>query len=85
MSKFSIEDLTMKEVTVIEQKSGISLSALADEGTPQGPLMTAIYWVAKKRENASFKYEQAENATFKEVSAYIGSLNEEDADPNANG
>ncbi|MCX4577941.1 hypothetical protein OHB41_33110 [Streptomyces sp. NBC_01571] len=82
MEKFSIEDLSMKEVTIIEQKSGLAIDKLADEDAPKGPLFTAIYWVAMKRENPKFTWSNAEDTSFKTIMTFIGAMGET-SDPNS--
>lgn len=76
--KYTAEDLTFKEMKVIRKLTGKGLSQLAtdDEET----FFIALYFTFKKREDATFKYEDAENASMKDLAELVDL-----EDPNQNG
>lgn len=78
-----LNDLTMREVSVIEQKTKTPIDKLGSEDAYKGVLMTALFWVLRKRDNASFSWVQAEDATMTEVAEFLGLNQEDDEDPNS--
>lgn len=78
---FSLENLTLGEVSQLEELSGLSLTEIADEHSPKGKFMTALAYLAKRRQDPSFTYSQAETLTLAEVSDVLGGdvLGEADA------
>lgn len=72
-----IASLTMKEWHIVEQKSGMGMGVLGDESsdTPRASFYMALAWVIKKRTEAGFKWEDAENLRLEEVNEILG-LNE---------
>lgn len=71
-TNFSLENLTLGEVSQLEELSGLSLTEIADEKAPKGKFMTALAYLAKRREDAAFTYEQAETMTLAEVQGILG-------------
>lgn len=78
----SLNDLTMGELDQIEQLTGQSLGDMGDPHTPKAKLMTALAWAAKRREDPSFTFNQAEAMTLAEIQALTGDSAEDD-DPKA--
>lgn len=80
MSKFeeTYESLTMKELTIIEQKAGMGIGTLGEPEAPKAAMFTAMAWVIKKREQADFSFADAENLTQGEVNRILG-LDEDEA------
>lgn len=78
-----IESMTMKEISIVEQKSGLSISAMEDPNAQKGLLLTALAWVVKKRDIATFSWEEAENLTLPEVLEVLGL--DQDDDENLSG
>lgn len=71
-TNFSLDNLTLGEVSQLEELSGLSLSEIADEHAPKGKFMTALAYLAKRRQDPSYTYSQAETLTLAEVSDVIG-------------
>lgn len=69
---FDIDDLTLREVSLIENKAGMSINAMNDSEKYMGGLMAAIYWVAMKRTDPSFTWEQAQDTKMSVVSEFLG-------------
>lgn len=77
---FDLNSLSMGEVTQLEELSGLSLSAMADETAPKGRFMTAMAYLSKRRDDPTFTWSQAEALTLTEVSALMAT---EEDDPKA--
>lgn len=74
---FDFNSLTGREVSMIEELSGISITRLSDDEAPKGKFLSAIYFVAKRREVPGFKFNDALDTRIDEQNAYLG-LNVED-------
>lgn len=72
MTKFSIEHLTLGEIAQLEELSGLALSEIADDNAPKGKFLTALAYLAKRREDASFTFSQAEMLTLADVNVILG-------------
>lgn len=70
--------LTMGEIASVESLSGQPISAMGDENAPKGKLMAALAYVTKKREDASYTFEQAMNLTMEQVTEILGLDDDED-------
>ena len=79
-----LTQLSMRDVAAIEDFSGLSISALDDEGAPKGKLMAAMAWRAKLKEDPKFTWDQALDLTLDEVTAIIGLNAEDEDDPKDN-
>ncbi|WP_019060972.1 hypothetical protein [Streptomyces prunicolor] len=75
--KYTAEDLTFKEMKVIRKLTGKGLSELANGD--EEVFLAALYFTFKKREDATYKFEDAENKSVKDLSELV------DLDPNHNG
>ncbi|MGK0715147.1 hypothetical protein ACR5KS_03630 [Leucobacter sp. W1153] len=71
-TNFSLEELTLGEISQLEELSGLSLSEIADDHAPKGKFMTALAYLAKRREDPSFTYSQAEMLKLSEVQDILG-------------
>lgn len=69
---FSLDNLTLGEISQLEELSGLSLSEIAEEHAPKGKFMTALAYLAKRREDPSFTFSQAETLTLAEVQDVLG-------------
>ncbi|MCA0347094.1 MAG: hypothetical protein LCH31_08750 [Actinobacteria bacterium] len=69
---FSLDNLTLGEVSQLEELSGLSLTEIADEHAPKGKFMTALAFLARRRQDPSFTYSQAETLTLAEVQDVLG-------------
>jgi hypothetical protein len=67
-----INNLTLGEVSRIEEISGLPLSAMADEEKPKGKQLAAVAFVIMKREDSTYTMKQAEALTMPEVMALLG-------------
>ena len=54
-----INDLTIAEVVLIEELTGLPLDALGQPDVPKGKMMQALAFISKKREDPDFTWEQA--------------------------
>lgn len=69
---FDLQKLTMGEVTQLEELSGLSMSAIAQEDSPKGRYLTVMAYLAAKREDPSFTINQAEALTLAEALKLLG-------------
>lgn len=69
--------LTMAEVSVIEDLSGMSITALGDEEAPRGKAMAAIAFIVKRRENPAYTFNDAMGLTMGELNDILAT--DEDA------
>ena len=65
-----INDLTLGEISVVEQYAGISIDQA--EEAPKGKLLASWAYVVKRRTEPKYKYEDALKLTPKEATAIIG-------------
>lgn len=72
-----IKNLTMGEISKVEELSGMPIAALADDDKPKGKLMAALAFVVKRREDPKFTLEAANNMTMDEINALL--LGDEDS------
>ena len=54
-----ISDLTIAEVVLIEDKTGLPLDALGDADKPKGRMLQALAFIVKRREDPTYTWEQA--------------------------
>jgi hypothetical protein len=66
MSKDFLSTLTLDEVETIENLSGVPMDELMNQGKLKGKTLKAIIWVAKRRTDPNFKFEDAGKVTFTE-------------------
>jgi hypothetical protein len=67
MSSFDFESLTLEEVETIEGLTNSSIDEAFIGGKPKGKALTAFVWVVLKRNNPSFKIEDARKLSLKEA------------------
>lgn len=86
-SKFEqvYKSLSMKELRIIEEKSGMGIGTLGSEEAPKAALLTAMAWVVKKREQADFSYEDAENLNQETVNTILGMDGEDEGNESPEG
>lgn len=72
-----IKNLTMGEISKVEELSGLPIGALAEDDKPKGKLMAALAFVIKRREDQKFTLEAANNMTMEEITALL--LGEDDS------
>lgn len=66
-----IKNLTMGEISKVEELSGLPIGALAEDDKPKGKLMAALAFVIKRREDPKFTLEAANNMTMEEITALL--------------
>jgi hypothetical protein len=71
MNKFDFESLTLEEVEVIENLTNTSIDEAFSDGKPKGKALAAFVWVVMKRDNPSYKMEDAKKLSLKEALAMI--------------
>lgn len=71
--------LTVGDVAIVEEMSGISISAMGDEDKPKGKMLAAMVYAVKRKQDKDFSYQNALDMTFDEVTEFLG-LNEDDED-----
>lgn len=74
MQDFSIERLTLGEIAQLEELTGQSLSAMSDDSAPKGKFLAGLAWLAKRRQDPTFTYEQAQAMSMEEFSALLGDV-----------
>jgi hypothetical protein len=67
MSKFDFDSLTLEEVEVIENLTNSSIDEAFDNGKPKGKALAAFVWVVQKRDNPTYKMEDAKKISLKEA------------------
>lgn len=67
MSSFDFESLTLEEVEIIENLTNSSIDEAFSNGKPKGKALTAFVWVVLKRNNPSYKIEEARKLSLKEA------------------
>lgn len=72
MNDSVVDTLTLKEWSIVETKSGQGMGALGDPEAYRGGFLTALVWVVKKRQDPQFKWEDAENFTLADATAFLG-------------
>jgi hypothetical protein len=67
MNGFDFESLTLEEVEIIENLTNTSIDEAFGNGKPKGKALSAFVWVVLKRNNPTFKMEDAKKLTLKEA------------------
>ena len=62
-----IQNLTLGEITQVENLSGRAFVELSDEEAPKGALLTALAFVVKKRADSNYTYEEAQKLTMADI------------------
>ena len=57
---------------MIETKAGMGIGAFGNDDAPKAKLLSAIAWVIKRRDDPSYKYDQAKELTMAEATAILG-------------
>lgn len=75
-----LSTLTLGEVSLIEDLSGMSISSIGDDNAPKGKAMAAIAMVIKRRTgDPKFTFNQALSLSMDEVNTVLG-VDEDDED-----
>lgn len=68
---FSVDHLTLGEISQLEELSGQSLSEFSDDSTPKAKFLTALAYLAKRREDPKYTFSQAETLTLNDLDAIL--------------
>jgi hypothetical protein len=71
MNEFDFESLTLEEVELIENLTNIGIDEAFGNGKPKGKALAAFVWVVRKRNDPSYKMEDAKKLSLKEALAMI--------------
>ena len=71
MSQFDFESLTLEEVELIENLTNSGIDEAFGNGKPKGKALAAFVWVVRKRNDPSYKMEDAKKLSLKEALAMI--------------
>ena len=67
MNNFDFESLTLEEVELIENLTNSSIDEAFSNGKPKGKALSAFVWVVQKRNNPSYKMEDAKKLSMKQA------------------
>lgn len=67
----TFDDLTLGEVEELEMLIGKGVDAAFENGQPKGRALRAFVYIAKRRENPNFKFEDTANITQKEATEFL--------------
>jgi hypothetical protein len=68
---FSIDHLTLGEIAQLEDLSGQSLSQFSEDDAPKARFLTALAFLAKRREDSAYTFSQAEALTLTDLNAIL--------------
>lgn len=71
-TEFGLENLTLGEIAQLEELSGLSLTEINDAKAPKAKFMTALAFLAKRRQDPAFTFSQAELLTLAEMQEIVG-------------
>lgn len=71
MNQFDFESLTLEEVELIENLTNSSIDEAFGNGKPKGKALAAFVWVVRKRNDPSYKMEDAKKLSLKDALAMI--------------
>ena len=71
MNNFDFESLTLEEVELIENLTNSSIEQAFQDGKPKGKALSAFVWVVLKRDNPSYKMEDAKKISLKDALSMI--------------
>lgn len=69
---FDINRLTLGEVAKIEELSGMPISEIGNDDKPKGLALAALAFVAKRRQDPKFSWNDAQSLTFDEANEILG-------------
>jgi hypothetical protein len=68
----NFEELTLGEIEEIELLVGRGIDAVFQDGEPKGRALRVLYFVAMRRENPAYKFEETENVSQAEALKVLG-------------
>ena len=69
MIKF--EELTLGEIEEVELMLNTSIDQAFADGKPKGRALRVLYWISKKRENPTYKFEETEKVTQQQALEFL--------------
>jgi len=69
---FNFESLTLDEVEIIENLTGVAIEQIADDGAPKGKNLKSLIFVMMRRTNPAFTIEDAGKYTLSQATALFG-------------
>jgi hypothetical protein len=75
----NINSLTLGEVAKVEELSGLPFAAIADEERPKGLALAALAFVAKRRSDPKFTWNDAQGLTMVDFGSLISMGDDEPA------
>lgn len=70
---FDIDHFTLGEIAQLEELSGQSLSDFSSDSAPKARFLTALAYLAKRRQDPSFTFSQAEALTLTDLNKILES------------
>lgn len=67
-----IDSLTLGEVAKVESLSGLSIGQIGETDQPKGLALAALVFVAKRREDPAYTWNQAQDVTVVEANEILG-------------
>lgn len=65
------ENLTLGEIEEMEMLLNTSIDTAFADGKPKGRALRVFYWIAKRRENPNYKFEDTEKISQAEALALL--------------
>jgi hypothetical protein len=69
---FDFESLTLDEVEMIENMTGVAIERIAEDGAPKGKNLKSLIYVMKRRTDPEFTIEQAGKFTLSQATGLFG-------------
>lgn len=69
---FDFESLTLDEVEMIENLTGVAIERIAEDGAPKGKNLKSLIFVMMRRTNPAFTIEEAGKYTLSQATALFG-------------
>lgn len=83
---FDFTTLTVREASLIEDLSGLSIDAVGADGAPKAKLLAAITMIVKRRQGEKkFTFNQALDMTITEMMEFLGFEEEEPSEDSEEG
>ena len=74
----NFEDMTLGEVEEIELMIGRSIDEVFADGQPKGRALRVLYYVAMKKKNPNYKFEETEKVSQQEALKILGGTDPKD-------
>lgn len=77
----NLDNLTIGEISLIEDISGLSLSQITKEDAPKGRLLKALVFVISRRQGTPKTLDEIDAMPIDEANSYVAVLEATDTDP----